>query len=1078
MRKNHLKMYVRALLYVQWQLMRSSLTLILLLSCVSVSFAERNSISQQQDKYTVKGLVLDERTNEPIIGAAIIIDGDGAKGGTTTDVDGNFELKVPHGTTKLVFQFLGYDTKSVAFYPNRLNMLRVVTMKEFIDELEEATVVAFGKQKKSSIVASITTVSPKDLKVPSSNLTTALAGRLAGLIAYQRSGEPGQDNADFFIRGVTTFGTGKSNPLILIDNIELTADDLARLSTDDIESFSILKDATATSLYGARGANGVIMVTTKEGEVGSATISARYETSISGATRNVELADPLTFMRMHNEAVRTRDPLGFVPYTEQEIALREQGANPYVYPIVDWKELMFKDFTQNHRFNMNLSGGGKISRYYVALSYARDNGILSVDPVNSFNNNITLDKFGVRSNINLNLTPTTKMDIRVHGTFDDYQGPISGGTDLYKKAIKSNPVLFPAVYAPDEKTKYNTHLLFGNNGGEGNYMNPYADMLRGYKEYNNTMVLAQLQLEQDLSAVTEGLNARVMGNTTRSSFFDVKRHYKPFYYSIGQYDKQTDVYSLEALNPTTGTDYLSYDQGEGQRTVSSTLYIEAALTYNRTFAEKHDASGMFVFTSRENLTGNAGTLHASLPGRNMGLAGRFTYGYDNRYFIEGNFGYNGSERFAKANRWGFFPSVGAGWMVSNERFWANNAVGSHIPKLKLKATYGMVGNDAISDDRFFYLSEVNMNDANRTYWFGDTYGYSKSGISIKRYADPNITWEIAYKLNLGFEINLFDKLEIQADYFRETRTNILQERKDIPSVIGLQSVPMANIGEAKSGGVDFSVDYSESFSEDLWVTFRGNFTYATSEFTVYEEPEYPNEPWLSKIGRNLSQPEGYIAERLFVDENEVANSPVQELGGEYMAGDIKYIDINGDGKINQLDKVPIGYPTIPEIIYGFGASIGYKDFDFSFFFQGSARSSFFVDPAAITPFKSDGKALNDKRGNNAVLKFIEDSHWTEANQNVNAAWPRLSETDIANNNVTSTWFLRSGNFLRLKNIELGYTFPEEMIHKIKMQNLRVYVSGSNLLNISSFKDWDAEMGGDGLGYPVQVVGNVGVQVTF
>ena len=464
----------------------------------------------------------------------------------------------------------------------------------------------------------------------------------------------------------------------------------------------------------------------------------------------------------------------------------------------------------------------------------------------------------------------------------------------------------------------------------------------------------------------------------------------------------------------------------------------------------------------------------------MGLAGRFTYGFSDRYFAEFNFGYNGSERFDAAHRWGFFPSGGLGWVVSNENFWKNSSLSKVVNMFKLKGSYGLVGNDNIADERFFYLSEVVMNSDDRSMSFGTDFNKGYSGIKITRYANPNIGWEISHKMNLGVEMKLFDNLEIQADYFKERRSNILQKRADIPSIMGFQSEPKANIGEAKGSGFEASVDYSHFFNKDFWMTVRGNFTYATSEYSKFEEPDYSAIPWRSKIGTKLNQPFGLIAERLFVDEEDVLNSPKQQYG-EYMAGDIKYKDINKDGLIDDRDKVPIGYPTTPEIIYGFGFSIGYKSFDFNCFFQGSAHSSFFIDPLKITPFAQPYDPNNEmqgKKGNNALLQFIADSHWSEANQNVYAKWPRLSATAISNNNQTSTWWLRDGTFLRMKSAEIGYTLPQKIASKVRLENLRVYLSGTNLFNITKFKLWDPEMGGDGLGYPVQRVFNIGLQISL
>lgn len=1048
--------------------------------CLPPLHAKQDIASPQQTgkTYTIKGVVLDFN-NEPIIGASVFIPGTSI--GVATDLDGNYVLKVPANTKNIEFSYIGYEKKVVPFNPKDLNVFRVVTMKEDSGiALEDVTIVAFAKQKKESVLGSVSTIKPAELKTTSSNLTTGFAGKLAGVVAYQRSGEPGEDNAEFFIRGVTTFGTGKADPLILIDNIELTSSDLARLNTDDIASFSILKDATATALYGARGANGVILVTTKEGTEGKMKLSFRVESSFSAPSKEVEIADPLTFMKLHNEAVRTRNPDGALPYLESAIAAREKGLNPMVYPMVDWKDMLFKDFTTNYRGNMSLSGGGRVARYYVALSYSRDNGILKQVPSNLFDNNIKLDKYTVRSNVNINLTKTTELGVRVSGTFDSYQGPIQGGSQVYSQAIKASPVLFPAMYAPDAAKQYTNHPMFGNYGTSANYLNPYAEMARGYKEYENTVILAQLELKQDFSFITEGLKGRLLGNVTRTSYYDLQRSYTPFYYALDSYDKKKDEYTLSALNPDLGTDYLGYSPGS--KKVGSSLYLEASLSYDRTFVEKHNVSGMLVYTVREGKSGNENTLQKSLPTRNLGLAGRFTYGFSDRYFAEFNFGYNGSERFDKSHRWGFFPSGGLGWVVSNEKFWADKPISKVVNMLKLKGSYGLVGNDNISnnDNRFFYLSEVNMNNSGRGMNFGTNFDEGYNGISISRYANPKIGWEISHKMNVGFELKLFNDLEIQAEYFKERRTNILQERADIPSLMGFQAPIRANIGEAKGQGVDISLDYSHIFNKNLWTTIRGNFTYASSEFSEYEEPDYSATPWRSKIGSKLSQTYGYIAERLFVDDEDVANSPKQQFG-EYTAGDIKYKDINRDGIIDEQDIVPIGYPTTPEIIYGFGFSVGYKAFDFNCFFQGSARSSFFISPLRITPFAQPydpDNELGGKQANNALLQVIADNHWSESNQNMYAFWPRLSDTAISNNNQSSTWWLRDGTFLRMKSAEIGYTLPKRLTSKAKLENLRIYVSGTNLFNISKFKIWDTEMGNNGLGYPVQRVFNVGIQLSL
>ena len=1015
------------------------------------------AVDQQQGAFTLKGKVSDAHGN-PLPGASLVLVG--STRGVVTDLDGSYSITVSRGD-KLIVSFLGMEDQVITVGDEKKVNIK---LQDKGNELEGLTVVAFAKQKKESVVSSITTIAPDKLQVPSSNLTTAFAGRLAGVISYQRSGEPGEDNSSFFIRGVTSFGAGKKDPLILIDGVELTSNDLARLNTDDIDSFSILKDASATALYGARGANGVIMVKTKEGAEGKAKLNIRIENSLSEPVSNIKLVkDPQLYMTMHNEAVKTRDPLGALVYSDEKIAMTGKG-NPYVYPCTDWQEMLFKDYTFNQRVNLNVSGGGKIARYYIAAAVNQDNGILKVDKRNNFNNNINLKKYLLRGNMNINVTPTTELVFRLHGTFDDYIGPIDGGTAVYNSVLKTNPVLFPAYYEPDEANIYTKHILFGNYGS-GKYINPYANLVKGYKESDKTLVLAQVELHQKLDFILKGLSFRGLFNTTRYSDFSVSRYYNPYYYAIDYYNKSTDTYYLTPLNDASGTEYLSYS--EGGKNVYSTTYFEGALQYNTSIKNLHHINALVVLTSYEKLVGNSGSLQLSLPYRNLGLAGRLTYDFDTRYFLEWNFGYNGSERFSEEHRFGFFPSIAAGYLVSNEKFF--EPIKKVVTKLKLKASYGLVGNDEIgrSSDRFFYLSEVNMNNAGRGYVFGNERGYSKTGVSISRYADPNITWEKSYKQNYGVELTLFNNLEIQGDYFREHRTNILQERAYITATMGLQAVPQSNIGEVSGEGVEFSVNYSQSFKNGLWASFMGNFTYATAKYLVYEEPSYKDTPWLRHEGQKVGQSWGLIAERLFVDKYDVENSPIQEFG-EYTAGDIKYKDINKDGVINSFDMVPIGYPTTPEIVYGFGASLGYKNIDFSFFFQGSGRSSFYISPGSIAPFVN----------NQALLEMIAADYWSEDNNNVNAFWPRLSTYALSNNNQQSTHWLRNGAFLRLKTVEMGYTLPKKWTNKILIDSARLYLSGSNIFVLSAFKDWDVEMAGNGFGYPLQRVVNIGLNINF
>ena len=1027
---------------------------------LSVSIFSQNKI--------VSGLVVDA-TGNPIPGVNIIEETQ-KNNGAVTDFDGNFTISI-NEDSKLIFSYVGYTTKKIdTFGQDKLD----VTLEEDLMGLDAVTVVAYGTQKKASVIAAVTSINPEDLRVPTSNLTSSIAGRVAGVISYQRSGEPGRDNAEFFIRGVSTFGYARS-PLILIDGIETTSTDLARLQPDDIASFSIMKDATATALYGARGANGVILVTTKEGKEGVVKINVRYEKSYSAPTKSLEIADPITYMILHNEALATRNPLGGRIYSLEKILIsQDPNRNIMAYPTVNWFDELLEDYTLNSRFNFNVSGGGKVAKYYLAATVNSDNGNLKIDPQNNFNNNINFKRISLRSNVNVNLTPTTEVALKFNGNFDDYIGPLDGGAAVYQKAMQTNPVLYPRFYEPDQQFQNSTHILFGNYGQFGDYLNPYADMIRGYKDESYNNFLATVEVKQDLGFITEGLNARIMGNTSRYSFYNLERKYNPFYYTLGNYDFQSDQYTLIALNPNQGTEYLQYN--EGNKVITNATYFEASLNYNTTIDDVHEVSGMIIGISRELKYANAGNLQRSLPYRNLGVSGRFTYAYDEKYFSEFNFGYNGSERFAKSERFGFFPSFGFGWYVSNEDFMSS--ISDVVTKLKLKSTYGLVGNDQIgsAEDRFFYISQVNLNDGSMGAPFGNEFSNYINGVSIDRYANDQITWEKAKMLNLGLELGLFGKIDIQADYFTEYRSNILMDRAQVPASMGLQSPIRANVGEASSKGFEVSLDYKDNVTNDLFVAVRANFSFATSKFEVFEELDYVNAglPWRSRIGLNLSQPFGYIAERLFIDEADIANSPIQTFG-DYMAGDIKYKDINNDGIIDINDEVPIGFPTTPEIIYGFGASTSYRKLDLSFFFQGSARSSFFIDAFNTSPFiDTSGSAI----GNNALLSAWANDHWSENDRNLYAAWPRLSDQLIDNNNRNSTWWLRDGSFLRLKSVEIGYSFNDKLAEKLGVSAGRVYVSGTNLITFSKFKLWDIEMGGNGLGYPIQKGANLGLNINF
>lgn len=982
--------------------------------------------------------------------------------GVVSDLDGNYILTTSSSNATLVFSYIGFETKIIAIANKRY--LDVI-LSESAEALEEVQVVAFQKQRKNSVIGSINTIKPAELNQPNSNLTASLAGRISGVISYQRSGEPGADNAEFFVRGVTSFGYSNS-PLILIDGLEVTTNDLARIEPDNIASFSVMKDATATSLYGARGANGVILVTTKEGKKGKAKVAFRYENKFSAPTQITSFLDGVSYMELYNSALRMRDPSAPLYYSKNKIEATRNTPDPNIYPNINWYDELFKNNTINKKFNLNVNGGGDVSQYYLSVSHTNDTGLLKVDPLNNFNNNIDINRSNLRANVNINLTKTTKISVKFNSFFERYNGPIDSANDIFGKVMQANPVNFPKYYTFDNQFSQYNHTLFGNKGN-GGFPNPYADMVRGYKDRFSSTILSQVQIKQELDFITEGLSFRALVAVKSYSATENQRSFNPFYYGISESETELGlvnrIYQIQE-----GTEFLS--NNSTSNAVNSNYYYEFTTQYDRFFNDKHQVGGLLVFNFNEALNKYSNSsVFASLPARNMGISGRGTYGYDDRYFAELNFGYNGSEKFAKDHRFGFFPSAGLGWIVSNEGFFEKTF--PSISLLKLKYTFGLVGNDNIGSSRFFYLSDVNLGDGGRGYAWGADYNNYYNGYNINSYPNADVTWEVAEKTNYGVELGIKERLVLQFDYFIENRKKIYEERPVYPDTAGLTSVVSSNSGQVQSKGLDIAIDYNQSFANGFYLTARGTFTYATNEVVVKNEPQYPF-GYLSAMGYHTNQPRGYIAERLFIDQEDILNSPEQFNGlssneNAYLPGDIKYKDLNGDGKISELDKAPIGDPFVPEIVYGFGASMGYKNIDFSFFFQGAAKSSFFIQPTNIAPFINERNALN----------IISDNHWSENNPDPYAFWPRLSTEEVNNNNQDSTWWLRDGDFLRLKSIELGYTLPEQWL-KIKNLRTRFYASGLNLFTISKFNLWDNEMGGNGLGYPPQRVMNLGLQINF
>ena len=1022
-----------------------------------VTISRRSPVSAPtapNGEMTVAGTVISSADNQPIVGANIYVEGTNV--GTTTDAGGNYKLTVPASAKTVTVSFLGYDTKKISV--RDIHLFKLITLADASNKLEDVVVVGFGVQKKESLVGAVQSVKPSDLQTSSSNLSTSFSGKIAGVIAVQKSGEPGADGANFWIRGISTFGSGQS-PLLILDGVEITNQMLNNIPPETIESFSVLKDATATALYGSRGANGVMIITTKNGrDSEKMTINLRAEFGASAPTRVPKVADGITYMETFNEARTTRGEKPY--YSNEKIMGTKLGLDPYVYPNVDWYDMLFKDCTFNQNFNFNMTGGAKKIDYFLNASVYNENGIMRKPEASKFDTNINAQKYLFQANVSADATKTTRVSLKMNTQLHYRHAPIQSVSDLFAYAMTGMPCEFPATLPGEES---DTFVRFGTNNAwnSGFFTNPYAQLCRGYGDQFRGHFTSALTVNQNLDFITKGLSATGMATFYNRVYSAVYRSFTPFMYQLTDYNiDEAGNYSYTSNSTNTGTTYLGTTRGkDGYRE----LAFQAKIDYARTFG-KHDIGATIVYMQKErNMNISDEQEYAALPYRQQGLAGRVTYGFDKRYLFEANFGYNGSENFAAGKRFGFFPSVAVGWVISNEPFW--KGIKEQVNLFKLRASYGLVGNDVISKDyadRFPYLTTVDMGQGYDVY-IGNNFE-RKYGPILSVYGNPNATWEESRKLDIGVEIGLFDSLNIIFDWFKEKRSGIFMQRTSLPSTFGMSGItPWANIGKVDNSGVDISVDYNKAFSKDLILSLRGTFTYAHNEIVEMDEPKY-KWAYQYKAGHPINSIQCLIAEGLFRDEEEIASSPSQDIYATtypIRPGDVKYRDLNDDKIIDDNDMCWTGNPTVPEIIYGFGFSLKYKGFDCSAFFQGQGKVSILMynyHPFATAATPGSG-----------LMQWIADEHWSEDDPNPKALYPRLSPLWNNNNTKASTLYVRNGKMLRLKTAEIGYTYKK----------MRVYVSGTNLLTFAPFKYWDPEKGsGNGLGYPLQRTYNLGFQFNF
>lgn len=1021
------------------------ITCILLLSC---------SISTWAENIVVTGVVTDAQ-KEPLVGVNVTVK-DVPGLGAITDINGKYKIAIePY--QRLIFSYVGFDKVEVLIKEQRVVN---VTMKESAaSSLDEVVITGTGVQKKLTVTGAITTVNVSDLMhTANGSVVNALAGNVAGVLAMQTSGQPGRNTSEFWIRGISTFGASTS-ALVLVDGFERDLDDV---NIEDIEDFSVLKDASATAIYGSRGANGVVLITTKHGKPGKINIDAKVETSYNTRTITPEFVDGYTYASMMNESriTRNQEPI----YQQDELNILRMGLDPDLYPNVDWKDLLLKDGAMTYRANLNMNGGGSTARYFVSLSYLKEDGMYKTDETlrKDYNTNANANTWNYRLNTDIDITKTTLLKVGVSGSLKKYNEPGLSG-DVWKSLMYQNPISVPVMYSNGYVPAY----------GTGERTNPWVLATQtGYKEHWENTIQTNITLEQKLDFITQGLKfiGRFGFDTWNKNNID--RIKWPEQYKAQRFRDENGQIVFDRVTEEQKMKQTS--SAEGNRNE----IFEAELHYNRGFKEHH-VGGILKFNqdSKVFTVGTGEDLKKGIARRHLGLAGRVSYNWNYRYFADFNFGYNGSENLADGHRFGFFPAVSVAWNVAEEPIIKKNFKWMNM--FKIRYSFGKVGNDVlkIGNDEYRFPYLYTIGDGTGYTWADYNYSNSYSGKRYTDLASNYATWEIATKHDLGVDLALFnDKFTATVDYFHEQREGIWMERKYLPSIVGLGSNPRANVGKVLSEGFDGNFAYREKINK-VDITVRGNITY--SKNTILEKDEENNVyPYQMERDYRVNQAKGLIALGLFKDYDDIRNSPRQDFG-TVQPGDIKYKDVNGDGVVNDGDKVAIGATTRPNMIYGFGISASWKGLDVNVHFQGAGKTSFFIDGPTVYAFSSGewGNILADVAGSNRWIEH--EISGTMSTENPNASYPRLSYGGNNNNYRQSTYWLRNGSYLRLKTLELGYSIPKPLVNKIRFNNIRLFLRGSNLLTFSSFKLWDPELGSStGTEYPLAKSFTLGLSVNL
>lgn len=1023
-----------------------TLTLIFWMTAIGALFAQSNIV--------VGGLVMDEIGTE-MIGVTVTIKEDPANG-TITDTDGRFKLnRITSGQT-LIISYIGYEKQEVKITGTNERM-RIV-LKEIASALDEVVITSSGKaQKKINLTGAITTMEVKELKSPATSISNMLGGRVPGIISVNRSGEPGKDFSEFWIRGISTFGAG-SGALVLIDGIE---GDLNTIDPEDIESFSILKDASSTAVYGVRGANGVVLVTTKKGKAGKLNINVKANAGVSYSPRMPEYIQAADYAKLANEATVSRG--GLPLYSNVDLELYANNLDPDLHPNVNWRDVILKDYTWNQQYFLSASGGGQVARYYISAGWLNKEALFKQDKgINQYDTNVNYNKFNFRANVDVNLTKTTTLTLGEEAVITNQNTPGYGDDSeaLWRAQSNMTPVLVPILYTTGEAPGY---------GDSKDNINPYILLnMTGYRKHffiNNKITM---QLAQDLSILTPGLSIMGLFNLNNENWMTQYREKLPaIYFAEGR--NRDGSLNLEKKQDRRDQSYGNYNR------VDRRFYFEGRINYERIFEGKHRVGALLHAYWSDYESSRFYSLLTAIPKRYNSYATRLTYSYADTYMAEFNMGYTGSEAFEKGKKFGWFPAASIGWVPTQYQFMQNGV--PFLNYLKFRASYGVVGNDRLTWDdsvRFPYLTLIGYS--------GSGVWNNGEGITETQVGSSNLRWEKAAKTNFGIDIHLFkQRFEATVDIFQDIRSGIYQQRQSVPEEMGLVSLPWANVGKMKSWGVDGHISYTQPLSTNdrsKYLTVRANFTQSKNKILEYEE-DIKRYPYQSAVGYQHGINRGYIALGLFENEEDINNSPRQEFGN-YLPGDIKYKDINGDGIINYLDEVPLKYSWTPQIQYGFATEFNWKNFNVSVLFEGVGRVAYFHGGNMYNPFSGS------KYGNVLSDYVPQQNRWTSreisgdiATENPNAKYPRLSYGGSWNNGVASTFWLQDGSYLRLKNVQLSYTAQMDFFKKVGLEKAVISLIGENLALWSKEKILDpGQAMHNGTKYPIQRVFTVQLNLSF